>query len=112
MIKIIWILESIGVMGVGLTMEDTLLKIVVFLCGLISLIVSITFGGLLKHLHQHNKTFEEFRTKNECNTMHEASIEVSNAKLEAIHTCVKTLIKATTGKDEGGNKSQQPNSGS
>jgi len=93
MIKIIWMIESILVSATGFVIEDLLWKIIVVLCGLISLILSITLGGLLKHLHSHNETFKSFRTKEECIMIHKSAIEILDMKLDAVHGSVKSLTK-------------------
>jgi hypothetical protein len=74
-------------------MEDSLLKIIVFLCGIISLILSITLGGLLKHLHQHGEAFKDFRTKTECTAMHKSTIEIFEAKLDTVNNSIENLCK-------------------
>lgn len=95
MLKLLWIGESIGITLLGATIsEDAWLKIVVCLCGIISLILSITLGGLLKHLHQHNETLKGFRTKEECETMHRTTIEIFEVKMDAIVNTIKTLADA------------------
>lgn len=113
MIKLTWMVESIGVVFLGATvMEDMYLKILVGLCGLISLILSITFGGLLKHLHDHNK---ELRTKDECNAMHESSlmifntkIDVATMKIDALHNGIKTVEQCLLSRETGKTSSDGP----
>lgn len=91
MIKIIWMIESTLVSAAGFAIEDLLWKIIVVLCGLISLILSITLGGLLKHLHQHNETFRDFRTKEECIRVHLSLKETLDTKLESIKKGIEIL---------------------
>ena len=109
MIKVIWMIESILVSATGFTIEDMLWKIIVVLCGLISLILSITLGGLLKHLHQHNETFKDFRTKEECERMHLGTIEIFNLKLESVKESIEILTN-TIGGGKNGCNGQKPES--
>ena len=104
MTQTLWISLGLRVTGLGLTMEDTLLKIVVVLCGLISLILSITFGTLLKHLHQHNQAFLDLRSKEECRVLHESMKTVFDTKLDALHDSIKNLAGISSNSDdaEGG----------
>lgn len=90
-VKPIWILQSMGVIAVGAVQEETWLKILVCLCGVISLILSVTFATLIKHLQGHNDSqkalqdqLKELRSKVECEAMHESTVEIMTAKFENV----------------------------
>jgi hypothetical protein len=100
-IKTMWFCSGGVTCMLGLSMDtDVLLKIIVTLCGLLTVLFSLTFGTILKHISNHNQEkyeiLKEFRTVKECEALHRSILDVVNVKLEAMAEGIAAIAATST----------------
>ena len=90
--------------------EDWDLKVLMGLCGIITLLLSILLGGFVKHISEHSKyqreitsdfdgkcgrlfdLLEEGQTKEACKEIHSHTMQMMNTKLESIEKILTKKI--------------------
>lgn len=97
-----WFLTGLGTCSVGILAESTsvLTQVVVFLCGILSVLFSLTFGALLKHLSSHEEyrksmdsLLKDYRTHAQCEEQHKKDDQYLHLRLKSVEDMVGLIAK-------------------
>lgn len=64
--------------------SDIWVKAVTFLCGLLTILFSLTFAAMLKHFSAHSNSLDKYRVSSECELMRKECQTSLGLKLDAI----------------------------